>query len=205
MPPKFIYFDLGNVLLHFDHHLAARQMADVAGVDTQRVWDVVFAGDLEERFERGDLTVRQFYEEFCAATDARPDYAALVHAGSAIFTANYSIVPVVAALAAAGFPLGVLSNTNACHWEYCLGRFAGLSRLLDVHVLSYEIGAVKPDEKIFQAAIGRAGTPPGEIFFTDDVAGHVEAARAAGLDAVQFTSVAELVRQLRSRGVRMNY
>ena len=37
MPPKFIYFDLGNVLLRFDHELACRQMAAVAGTTPELV------------------------------------------------------------------------------------------------------------------------------------------------------------------------
>ena len=51
--PRFLYFDFGEVLFHFSHPLAARQMAQVAGTDYKTVWNVVFAGDLELRFEAG--------------------------------------------------------------------------------------------------------------------------------------------------------
>ena len=30
--PEFVYFDLGNVLLYFDHGIAARSMAKLIGV-----------------------------------------------------------------------------------------------------------------------------------------------------------------------------
>ena len=96
--PKFFYFDLGNVLLNFDHHLAARQMAEVAGVSEQLVWDTVFASDLELRYEAGELDDRAFYEAFCGSTASRPDFDALLLAGSAIFTPNTSIFPIVGAL-----------------------------------------------------------------------------------------------------------
>ena len=84
--PRFLYFDLGNVLLNFDHHLAARQMAQVAGLTEQRVWDLVFAGNLEARYESGEVGDREFYEIFCRETDSRPDFDALLLAGSEIFT-----------------------------------------------------------------------------------------------------------------------
>ena len=45
-PPQFIYFDLGNVLLHFDHAIACRQIGQLAGIPEQRVRDVLFGGDL---------------------------------------------------------------------------------------------------------------------------------------------------------------
>jgi putative hydrolase of the HAD superfamily len=63
--PQFLYFDLGNVLLWFDHHLAARQMAAVAGVAEERVWRLVFEGELEQRYEAGEIGDREFYEIFC--------------------------------------------------------------------------------------------------------------------------------------------
>ena len=46
---------------------------------------------------------------------------------------------------------------------------------------------------------------PQEIFFCDDVIGHVTAAREAGFDAVQYTTTAALVADLWRRGVRFNY
>ena len=39
--------------------------------------------------------------------------------------------------------------------------------------LSYEIKAMKPDPKIYLTAAKLAGVKPGEIFFCDDVMGHV--------------------------------
>ena len=66
-------------------------------------------------------------------------------------------------------------------------------------------GHCKPDERIFSAAARLAGVAPEEIFYTDDLPGHVAAARRAGFDAVQYTSPAALYDELASRGVRINY
>ncbi len=206
MQPRFLYFDLGNVLLKFDHHLAARQMGEVAGVPAEKVWEIVFASDLELRYEAGEIGDREFYEIFCRHSETRPDYDALLLAGSAIFTPNVSIFPVVAALDAAGYRLGILSNTCPGHWAYCSdGRYGLVSRSFEVFALSYEIGACKPSAKIFQAAAKLAGVAPEEIFFVDDIARHVEGARAAGFDAVQYTTTPALIADLRKRGVEFNY
>jgi HAD superfamily hydrolase (TIGR01509 family) len=206
MPPRFFYFDLGNVLLNFDHRLAARQMAAVAGVSAEAVWDIVFAGDLELRYESGEIGDREFYKIFCEKTDTRPDFQALMRAGSEIFTPNASMIPLVGALTSARKRLGILSNTSPAHWAYCRdGRYALLSQAFDVYALSYELGACKPSPKIFEGAARLAGVAPREIFFVDDVAGHVAGARAAGFDAVQYTTTPALVAELRRRGVEFNY
>ena len=204
--PEFFYFDLGNVLLKFDHQLAARQMGEVAGLDAQRVWDVVFDSGLELRYEAGEVDDAAFYEEFCKLTDTRSDRDALLLAGSAIFTPNYSILPIVAGLQLANCRLGILSNTCTAHWRYCIdGRYPILNTAFNVYALSYELGAVKPSPKIFAGAAKLAGVAPEKIFFVDDIAGHVAGARAAGYDAVQYASAPALAAALRQRGLEFNY
>ncbi len=198
--PRFIYFDLGNVLLFFDHHRAARQMADVAGISEDLAWKTVFGSDLELRYEAGQVDDRQFYDAFCRETNSKPDYDALALAGSEIFQPNFAIIPLVGALQSAGCRLGILSNTSPAHWAYCTGgRYAIIDRAFSVHALSYEIGACKPDARIFAAAAELAGVAPEEIFFVDDIAGHVAGAKAAGFDAVQFTTVPALARAAPAR------
>jgi putative hydrolase of the HAD superfamily len=204
-PPKFLFFDLGNVLVTFTVERMCRQMAEASGIEPAEVRRAVFEGRLEADYELGRITARDFYEGFCRATGSRPEYDALRRAADDIFELNLPIVPVIAGLYQAGCRLGILSNTCAGHWEHCTRRFRMLEELFHVHALSYRVGAMKPDRAIFQAAARLAGTAPEEIFFTDDVAGHVAGARAAGFDAVQFTSVSDLVAELRRRGLRLNY
>ena len=205
-PPKFLYFDLGNVLLWFDHRQAAQQMGEVAGISADKVWQVVFESGLEERFEAGQLDDQEFFETFCRDTGTRPSREALLEAGSAIFKMNASMIPVIAQLDTAGHRMGILSNTCGPHWSYCAaGRFVLICQAFDVLALSYQIGVCKPDPKIFAAAAKLAGVSPPEIFYTDDIAGNVDAARMAGFDAVQYTTTPQLVRDLRDRGVRFNY
>jgi FMN phosphatase YigB (HAD superfamily) len=204
--PHFLYFDLGNVLLKFDHQLACRQIGELAGVPAERVWTVMFESGLELRYEAGEISDEEFYETFCQETDTRPDYKRFVFAGSAIFTPNTSIFPVIGALHSAGYRMGILSNTCRGHWDYCMdGRYGLIKQAFEVHALSYELGACKPSPKIFKEAARLAGVAPSEIFFTDDIQGHVAAAREAGFDAVLYTSTRQLVADLRDRGLEFNY
>ena len=66
-------------------------------------------------------------------------------------------------------------------------------------ISSCECGLAKPDAAIFTRAAQRAGADPHEILFVDDLISHVEAARVAGFEAIQFddthTAIAELARR----------
>jgi FMN phosphatase YigB (HAD superfamily) len=205
MHPKFLYFDLGNVILHFSHRRAAEQMAEVAGISAEKVWEHLFESPLASQFDNGKITPRQFYESFCSDTGSRPDFDALMLAVSAIFTLNTPIVPVLGQLRAAGYRLGILSNTCDPHWEYCCRTYPLLRVIFERHILSFREQVSKPAQQIFDAAAASAGCAPGDIFFTDDLPTNVAGAQEAGLDAVLFTTVPDLVVALRERGVSFNY
>jgi len=205
MPPRFLYFDLGKVLIEFDTPRMIGQVAELCGVEPEDVIRAVVDSGLQRRYELGELSSREFYEEFCRQIGRRPAYDALALAASDIFGLNLPMVPVVAQLAQAGHRLGILSNTCENHWEYCTRRFAIVADTFQVAVLSYRVGALKPDPRIYRAAAKAADCGPEEIFFVDDTPGHVEGARAAGFDAVVYTTAPALVAELRGRGLRFNY
>jgi FMN phosphatase YigB (HAD superfamily) len=185
MTPKFIYFDLGKVLVDFSFKRMFRQMGEAAGIEPQQVQAVLAAG-LQADYEIGRLDSRAAHEVFCRQTGTRPGFEAFLLAFNDIFTPIDSMLPVVAQLYHAGYRLGILSNTCDGHWNYCLRRYTML-------------------RAIFCQAAELAGCRPEEIFYTDDMPGHVAAAKSVGLDAVVYLSTAELVAELRKRGVEFNY
>ena len=202
--PKFIYFDLGKVLVDYSFERMFRQMGGTAGIEPQQVQSVLAAG-LQLDYETGRLNSREAHEVFCRQTGTRPDYEAFSLACNDIFTPIESMLPVVAQLYQAGYRLGILSNTCEGHWNHCLRRYTMLSEFFSIHALSFEIGALKPETAIFRKAAELAGCQPEEIFYIDDLPGHVAGARGVGFDALVYTSTAELVKELGKRGVEINY
>lgn len=208
--PKFIYFDLGNVLLTFDHCTARDQLSKLCDVPADKVWDALFANGLQDRYEQGAVTSQEVYESFCSETmpdgQGWPTSRSFHLANSDMFQLNVPVIAIVAHLQSAGYPLGILSNTCEEHWKHVSsGRFTVLERCFRTAVLSYEEKCSKPDPRIFQVATERVGVAPGEIFFMDDRRENVEGARAAGFDAVWYQSPQQLAGDLRGRGVRFNY
>ena len=200
--PRFVYFDLGNVLLYFDHRRAARQMAAVAGLPAELVWKVVFESGLEYRYEAGEISTPEFFEIFCRETSSRPDFDALAEAAGDIFTVNAPVLELLSRFAAAGRRVGLLSNTCELHWNhFASGRYPPIPDAFEAVVLSFRVQAMKPDARIYAQAAELAGAAPSEIFFVDDTAGHVAAAKAFGFDAVQYTSPDALVAELAKRGL----
>lgn len=207
-PPQFLYFDLGKVLLSFDHSRMVRQMAEVAGVDEAAMRAALMPsgepteGDPQWQLEAGHLSEDDYYEQLCEALGCRPPRAELDLAASDMFEPIDASMRLLERLKAAGHRLGLLSNTNPVHWRFFMdGRFPVLNRVFEVEIGSFHVGAMKPDPKIYHAAIERAGVPAERVFFTDDREENVAGAIACGIDAVLLTDTETLETELRARGI----
>ncbi len=205
MPPRFLYFDLGNVILDFSVERMLSQMAEVSGLSMETTRAAVFQEGLQRRLESGEISTWEFYDAFRGRTGANPDFEAICQASAAIFEVNVQMLSVVSQLRQVGCRLGILSNTCEVHWRYCLNRFRILSEDFSAFALSYEIKSMKPDRALFEAAVAKTGVGPGDVFFTDDLVENVDGAKQAGLDAVEFRGARALVDALRARGVQLNY
>lgn len=203
-PLRFLFFDLGNVLLRFDHQIAVDRLAEIAACDSQKVRQIVFESPLQAKYESGQVDTASFCDTFREETGSSATDQQICLAASDIFHVNQSILPLLTALRSVGTPMGILSNTCEAHFDFILERFVPLVQLFNPHVLSYIVGAAKPDKSIYEHAVELVNCKPEEVFFVDDLANNVQGAIDAGLDAVLYTSSLVLVEDLRERGVRFN-
>jgi hypothetical protein len=56
----FLFFDLGKVLVAFDHQVMVENLASLLSVPCESVWDLLFDQGLEDAYERGDITSETF-------------------------------------------------------------------------------------------------------------------------------------------------
>ncbi len=200
----FIYFDLGKVILDFDHQVGCQQVAKLANLSAEQVQLALFESGLEVRYETGLVNDEQFHAKFREITGSSISKSDLLVSMSDIFSPNLAIFPLIAQLRAANFPLGILSNTCRAHWDLVFQRYTILRDFFTPYILSYEVNSMKPDATIYQRAIEMAGCNVQQCFFVDDKQENVEAANAAGMDAVLYHSVPRLIQELVERGVEIN-
>lgn len=199
--PRFYYFDLGNVLLKFDHRRACKNIAQLAGVPFDDVWKFVFEGELQTEYETGRLTSEAFHAAFCQTTASNPSLKDLMHAASDMFDPIEPMIELAAAIGKTTDQIGILSNTCPAHWEFVIEKFPQLPEIFPVVALSYEMKCMKPAEDIYTQAATLAGHQPADIFFVDDRPENVQGAISAGFDAVQYTAFGSFLRDLQQRSV----
>jgi len=92
--------------------------------------------------------------------------------------------------------VGLLNNESRLLHEYRMEKY-GLEQYLDVQLSSCYLGMRKPDADIYRRAIDIVGKPANSILFIDDRAGNAQAARDAGMQAIQFLGEDQLRAQFK--------
>ena len=139
MAIRFIFFDLGKVLVNFDLNQMMRQVSDVTGATVDEITSALFDDRLHERFELGELSVEEYQQEFSQRIGRQPDFTELLWATTEFFELNTSILPVISGLCQTRFPLGILSNTCVTHWDYCRCRYAFLRECFQLPLPSFAL------------------------------------------------------------------
>ena len=196
---KFIYFDMGGVLLSYDFNKTANAITAKTGLDGEKVIDDLYVNYMGQwnDFELGTVSP----EDFFALFHLPMSFDDLKKAYNEIFTLKKDTFRLVKTLKAKGMRLGVLSNTSQPHWEYVQTTFPELFSQFDVLLGSHELHLAKPDRQIYLAAAQAAGVKPSEILFFDDLSINILGAKAAGFDAVQFFDAAQAEEELKARGI----
>lgn len=175
-------------------------MGELCGLPHEAIRERLGGGTLVSDYESGQIGDHEFHRRVQALLETSIGYEQFCEIWSSIFLPGTLIPEATIEGLHKNYRLVLLSNTNGIHFEglrttrSILGHF-------DAYVLSHEVKAMKPSQRIYAKAIEEARCAPGECFYTDDVAAYVEGAKLAGIDAVQFQNAEQIEGELRARGV----
>lgn len=198
---RTVIFDLGRVIVPFDFTRGYSRMSARCGLPPEEVRARIRALNIVTPYESGQIESRDFVNQVLNCIGARMSFEEFGEIWSSVFLPETAIPDSLVAGLKKNYRLVLLSNTNEIHFHMIREKYPIL-RHFDSFVLSYEVKAMKPHPKIYEAAIAEAGCGAAECFFTDDVPEYVQGARAAGIDAVVFESAEQISNELRSRGIR---
>lgn len=197
---RTLIFDLGKVIIPFDFERGYRAIAGNCGLPPSEIRARIASTDLVVRLETGLIEPDDFVAQVSKLIGFPGSYADFSAHWTAIFLPETLIPEALIKSLKGRYRLLVLSNTNAIHIDMVRERYPILSHF-DHLVLSHEVKAMKPDPRIYAAALAHAEAEPAECFFTDDIPDYVAGARLAGIDAEQFTGYETLLSHLRARGI----
>lgn len=197
---KAVIFDLGNVLVNYDVKKAAQRFSKAGGISQLRIWAHFFLSGFEQAYTRGEISTREFYQEAVRVFKKPIPYKTFKYYWNDIFWENPGMEKLLIRLKK-HYPLYLISNTNLLHYTYIRKHFK-LLRHFKKRFPSHEVGARKPDLKIYRRVLKKIGLRPEETIFIDDMKSFIEGAKKAGMNTIRFRGLKHLTQELKRLGVK---
>ncbi len=202
-PVKAVIFDLGRVLIDFDHGIAAKKAASSSSRTLEEIYNFFFDSKLTTLFEEGRISSMDFFRKVKEAINLNLSYEEFLPIWNEIFFLtddNRAVYDLVVNLRGA-YRLALLSNINELHFNYLKKNFI-VFEPFDHVLLSFELRSIKPNPLIYNKTLKILRLTPEEVFYTDDRPELIQAARSLGIRGFVFRGAAQLKEDLLSSGVR---
>ena len=196
---RAVAFDIGKVLLDFDYLVLTRKMAPQTQWSEAKLNDYLNQSPLLARYESGELSSSEFFELIQRETGfmgSETEFAALFED---IFTPIAGMIDIHRQIAQSGTPTFTFSNTNEMAVRY-IARTYDFWKMFKGHVLSYEVGALKPEAKIYESLEQLSDLNGEEIIYLDDRSENCAAGSERGWQVCCHQDVESSRRFLRNVG-----
>lgn len=181
---KAVIFDLGNVLVAYDHRRTLEALAEVSAATVDELWAI--AHEIGHTLEVGDMSGAELHELLVQRAGTTRDFERFFTAFCAGMTPDPAALDY--ALSIQDWPdatAAVISNTNELHVRWLDEHVAALKQF-DLVMMSNEVHLVKPDPAIFLLALELLDLPPAQTLFIDDMAENVDAAKELGMAGLVY-------------------
>lgn len=191
-PAPVLVVDLGGVTARWlpDRRLDA--LAQLSGLPPATVDQLVFESGFDEAGDRGRFTAAGFTEELASLlglVTSPDDDDALRAAWAQAYEPDEGVLRIVRAWPGR---TALFTNNGPLTEATLTAELSQVGDAFDELIASWHLGVTKPDPAAFDLAAERIGATPTEIVFVDDAEANVAGARAAGWNAIAFTTALDL-------------
>jgi len=200
--PKAVVFDIGNVLVNWDPDLLYAEL-----VPDPSARKALFA---EVGLDQMNLSIdcgAPFRETVYATAQAHPHHGDLIRAWhdrwAEMFTPPVDgCWTILRGLRAQGVPVFALSNFGSDSFRLAETLYPALAEF-DRRYISADLRVIKPDPRIYQIVEQDSGLSGPELFFIDDRADNIAAARTRGWQGYRFGTPEGLRAELANAGLQV--
>lgn len=199
---KAIIFDYGEVLCYPPRAEEMERMASIFGVSAEIFRELYDGSRLS--YDRGDYTAAGYWSRFAAEASAKIGNVELrqlrrwdVEMWS---RTNPNMLGWLLAIFGAGIKTAILSNMPSDMVKHVRQEFELLENFT-CQTFSCEVRSAKPERTIYEHCLGCLDVAPSEALFVDDREVNVQGARALGINAIRFESMAQIRTELEVLGL----
>jgi epoxide hydrolase-like predicted phosphatase len=194
MSLKAVFFDLGGVIVRTEFQAPRQQLADRLGMDYDDLNKIVFESETSNRASIGQISSEEHWASVLQRLK-RPASELLAirdefFAGDIV---DRTLLDTIRSLRGK-FKTGLISNAWGDLRDYIVRE--KFDDAFDKMIISAEVGAMKPEAKIFQIALEQVGVSPKEAVFIDDFFVNIEGCEKVGMKGIHFKDPESTLKQL---------
>jgi putative hydrolase of the HAD superfamily len=197
-----VLFDYGMVLSGPPDPAAWARILSISGLTEDTLHQGYWAH--RHAYDRGDLNAESFWHKTAAGGGillTATQLTQLIDADADLWSQiNHPMLDWVQRIQRAGIRTGILSNMGNAMETGLRARHPWIEAF-DHHTWSHALNIAKPELAIYRHAAEGLATPPANILFIDDKAENIEAAHAAGMQAIQYSTHAAFEQEMQTRGL----
>jgi epoxide hydrolase-like predicted phosphatase len=189
-----VFFDLGGVIIRTEYQAPRQHLAERLGLEYEDLVRIVFDSDSARQASLGEISEDEHWKALARRLRSKPEEIDQLRAeffGGDIL--DHELIEFIRSLKPR-FKTGAISNAWSGLRAYMVKH--KFEDAFDSVTISAEVGAVKPQARIYQHALQVAGVAPQAAIFVDDFEENIEGARAVGMAAVHFRDPAKAVAEL---------
>lgn len=199
MTIRAVFFDLGGVIVRTEYQAPRQRLAEQFGMDYEDIEKVVFGGGpngSSARASVGEISEEEHWHNIMKVLKLPVGEAERVKReffGGDII--DRTLLEFLRSLKPK-YKVGAISNA----WDG-LRKFMEREKFADVFdaiIISAEVGAAKPSEKIYRVALEQLQVKPKEAVFVDDFIENIEACEKLGMRGIHFTDPESALKQLKA-------
>jgi epoxide hydrolase-like predicted phosphatase len=195
MSIKAVFFDLGGVIVRTEFQAPRQQLAEKLGMEYDDLSKIVFDGDTGLRAAMGEITSADHWASIIQRLKRPASELSLIRdeffAGDIV---DRRLVEYIRSLRGK-YKTGLISNAWSDLRDFVVRE--KFDDAFDKMIISAEVGAVKPEPKIFQIALEQFGVSPNEAVFVDDFYANIEGCEKVGIKGIHFKDAESTLQQLK--------
>ena len=195
MSIRAVFFDLGGVILRTEYQAPRQHLAERLGMEYDDLVKVVFDSESGYKASLGTITP----DEHWAAVVKRlkrpaSEMEAIRHEFFAGDIIDRTLLKFLRSLRGT-YKTGLISNAWGDLRDYIVRE--KFDDAFDHMIISAEVGAAKPEARIYQIALEQAGVSANEAVFVDDFAVNIEGCEKVGMQGIYFEDAESTLQQLK--------
>ncbi len=195
MSIRAVFFDLGGVILRTEYQAPRQHLAEKLGMEYDDLVKVVFDSESGYQASMGAITPGAHWAAVIKRLK-RPasELEAIRHEFFAGDIIDRTLLEFLRSLRGT-YKTGLISNAWGDLREYIVRE--KFDDAFDHMIISAEVGAVKPEAKIYQIALEQAGVHANEAVLVDDFAVNIEGCEKVGMQGIYFRDPESALLQLK--------